>query len=103
MAGEKFTREKFEEQRVLRCSWRKDVASTMAQTKLIYSYLIQGIKAKLLSVGPTLHKSTDATSVTQAQPSYNDHQQKSTALTQKGTPLKVNTIIAQEKKQRQCS
>jgi hypothetical protein len=95
MAGEKFTRKEFKEQQTLRCSLRRDVTSTLAQTKkLVYDSLKKKTEVEL-SAGHILHQSTDATSMTQVQPSH--------ALTQKGTPLKVNTIIAQKKNQRQRS
>jgi len=85
MAGEKF-----EEQKMLRCSLIKDVTSTLAQTKkLVYDSLKKKTEVGL-SADHILHQSTDATSMTQAQPSYNDHQQKLSSTI-------VDAVIAQEK------
>lgn len=93
MAGEKF-----KEQKGLRCGWRRDVASTMAQTKFINNYLMEQTGAKSPSVGLTLYQPTNDTLVTQTKSSYNDHQQKSIVpLTKDGTSLEIKTVVSQEK------
>lgn len=83
MAGEKLTEEKLEEQRGLRCGWRKDVKSSMAQTNHLNSYEMQ-------KETHTLQKSIGLASMEQTKLLDNDHQQKlSSAI--------VDAVIAQEK------
>jgi len=87
MAGEKF-----KEQKGLRCGWRRDVASTMAQTKFINNYLMEQTGAKSPSVGLTLYQPTNATLVTETKSPYNNHQQ-----SKDGTSLKIDIVIPQDK------
>ncbi|VVC31155.1 Hypothetical protein CINCED_3A010724, partial [Cinara cedri] len=75
--------ENFQEQRGLRCGWRKDVTSSMSQTNHLNSYQIQ-------KETHTLQKSIGAKSMAQTKLPDKDHQQKLSSTI-------VDAVIAQEK------